>query len=63
MTKYNLMYLNTAQVETIAELARKHDNEVFHVYQNSSSKIVTVEFGFPYRYIVASNGRAIRDHV
>lgn len=53
--------LNAAQVVALAKLSELHLSPA-HLWQ-SSTGIVTVEFTFPFRYILATNGRAIQEQV
>jgi hypothetical protein len=53
--------LNAAQVNALASLSELHQSPA-HLFQNSAG-IISVEFTFPNRYILATNGRAIRDEV
>jgi hypothetical protein len=53
--------LNAAQVNALATLSARHLSPA-HLFQNSAG-IISVEFTFPHRYILASNGRIIEDEV
>lgn len=57
---HQIVRLNTHQVLTLAKLAREHEGQTAHIFQNVKTKIVEVEFLFPDAYIVATNGRAIK---
>jgi hypothetical protein len=58
---YAPVHLNKKQINSLSELCKKYAEEP-HIYQHMETRIVVVEFTFPYRYIIASNGRIISDH-
>jgi hypothetical protein len=60
LPKFMFVKLTAAQIATLAELSKSHA-QLAYVYMNTKTNLITVEFEFPYRYIIASNGRPIED--